>query len=117
MILSGKCLSDFLVRVYYSEDTNQASDESKRKLVEHHAMKWLEKQDERFINALIIDFFDSVGIYVEVNFQINDVGEFRATSNLFYKNDYIDYISCDSRQKAIEEGIKFANKYYNKNDK
>ena len=66
MILTGRAKEDFLIKVYYQEDTNQASDESVKEKLFHHSQKWIERQDERLINALIVDFFDEKGFNISV---------------------------------------------------
>lgn len=104
MILTGMALEDFLVWVYYGEDTNQASDESKIEKIIFHANRWVEKQDERFIDTLIIEWFDSVDLhigyyYTYVKFQT-------------YVNDS-NKGKFNSRQEATEQAIIKANEIYN----
>ena len=84
MILTGKAKDDFSYN-YNMSDFNGYS--------------------ETLQNTLIIDFFDSVGIYINI----------RRTNN-----EFISYITNDEssfykkiRQEALSEAIKKANEIYN----
>lgn len=89
MILTDKTLKDFTFWLYNK-----------------HAMKIfnIEFMKPLLFNALIIDFFDSVGIYIEI----------------IRNDDYFDYVVMEEwdygfeiRQEAIEKAIEKANKIYN----
>lgn len=67
---------------------------------------------ERSKNALIIEWFDSVGIYISIS----------ADKDIYELNDVIYFISFvgdeassqyENRQQATEQAIKYANKIYN----
>lgn len=58
--LTGRAAEEFLTRIYYSEDTDQASDESNKELLIYHAEKWIDNQDERFVTLLIIQWLDTI---------------------------------------------------------
>lgn len=118
MVLTDKCKEDFLIKVYYQEDTNQASDESIKEKLFYHSQKWIERQDERLINALIIEFFDSVGIYIEIQKQTrNYEGENIVYFLSFIEEENIKDVNNDylflTRQESTEEAIKKANEIYN----
>lgn len=99
MILTNKCKDDFL-KIFGVDD------EDKNISLQYFNMK---SDVER--NALIIDFFDSKGI----NILIHNL-DFQ--NWWYYEVKYFPHkeegkIMKDSRQKATEEAIKFANEYYN----
>lgn len=104
MILSGKCKEEFLEYVYSSEDAIQIG-EASLKEIQHEACNWLSYQDERFINALIVDYFDSVGIYVGIVY-FHDFFDWR----IHYTNYYG---TSKSRQEATAKAIKKANEIRN----
>lgn len=121
VFLTGKCEEDFLIHVYYNEDTNQASDESKKEFVIHHAIKWFERQDKRLKTALIIEWFDSKGFYIstdisscysEFDFSIN-MGNNKEFSSVYNKNTGSLFYDCKTRQECLIEAIKKANYLYN----
>ena len=63
------------------------------------------------INALIIEWFDSVEIYVQINVENID-GIF--SSYVFNKNDlFSSKENSNSRQEATEKAIEKANQIYN----
>lgn len=124
MTLTNRALEDFLIKIYYQEDTNQASDESIKEKLFHHAKKWLERQDERFVNQLIIDFFDEKGFNISIETE-ND-------TMLKYVRGFESYVSfllhgelmkinsdClkkdvyETRTEAIKKAIEKANEVYN----
>lgn len=68
---------------------------------------WFNLQDDSFKNALLIEWFDSVGIYITSNyFELN---------NGFYSEilDSNFEIIKPTRQEALTEAIKKANEIYN----
>lgn len=95
MILTGKAKENFLIKIYYSEDTNQDSDESKVDKVIFHALRWIERQDERLVYSLIIDWFDSVDLWEDLFYK-----EYRATGFKDYKQAVVN---------TIEKGDKLYN--------
>ena len=87
MILTGKCKEDFIKTKIGNE------------------INLFESMLPIYKNALLIDFFDSVGIYINI----------RRTNN-----EFISYITNDEssfykkiRQEALSEAIKKANEIYN----
>ena len=80
---------------------------------------WFVIQDYAFKNALIIEWLDSVGIYIELNrftlslkfefwhYTISDKKGVHLNSHLENK------INTDSRQEAIKQAIIKANEIYN----
>ena len=111
MILTGKCKEDFLKSIYYKEDTNQVPIEDEcNENIFNESKRWLRRQDERFLNALIIEFFDSVGIYIGI-VRFN-VGSGYFESRIHYNNGvYFTYVT---RQEATKQAIIKANEIYNK---
>ena len=124
MTLIGKAKEDFLIKVYYQEDTNQASDESIKEKLFYHSQKWIERQDKRLINQLIIDFFDEKGFNISIETE-ND-------TMLKYVRGFESYVSIllhgnllklnsdclkndvyETRKEAIEKAIEKANEVYN----
>lgn len=59
------------------------------------------------INALIVEFFDSVGIYVEINYDLNH------SFDSYVDNEWIGE-SFKTRTEATNAGIIKANIIYNK---
>ena len=106
MTLIGKAKEDFLIKVYYQEDTNQASDESIKEELFYHSQKWIERQDKRLINQLIIDFFDSVNIPITLYTNWNN-DEFGSQIKNY------DFCYFKTRKEAIEKAIEKANEVYN----
>lgn len=115
MQLTGKCKEDFFTYVYYNEDTNQVYDESKKQLVINNALKWFERQDERLSVSLIIEWFDSVGLYLFFDPQ------WSCSTNLWWRyhiskklmqNNIIES-DFKTRSQAINSAIKKANDVYN----
>lgn len=105
MILTDKCLKDFLeyIKNYCCE-----YEESKRGvfLWFGNETDLLHKDCKLFLNALIIEFFDSVGIYIGIDPLYDMQGTFRA---------YVDKYGFQSisRQEATEKAIIKANDIYN----
>ena len=71
---------------------------------------------ETLLNALIIEWFDSVGIYISINYVDfydelrNDTGFETYVTN---KGLSVKFRSVSSRQEALTEAIKKANEIYN----
>lgn len=88
MILTGKCLEDFL-KCYNMSNFNELS--------------------EILQYALIIEFFDSVGIYIQVriDFNMQSIFEF----NSWVLDSFAG--SFNSRQEAAKAAIGKANEIYN----
>ena len=97
MILTDKALKDFYSKIYYTEDTNQV-DETEEELIQEESKIWFNYQDERFQNALIIEFFDEKGVW----------------ENIFYEV-YIDSTPTTKFNEILNKAILKANGLYNKN--
>ena len=68
--------------------------------------------NEIVLNALIVEWFDSVGIYIEISFYDDCYWTYNIYSNkpvLEKENANI----CNNRQEALIEAIKKANEIYN----
>src|SRR5690606_33935055 len=101
MILTGKAKEDFLKWYYYNN---------------YHHQVFTETSDDIFINALIIEWIDSVGIFISINYVSfydelrNDKGfEAYVTNNGLS----VKFRIVKNRQEAIEKAIKKANEIYN----
>lgn len=104
MILTDKTLQAFN-KWNYENDFGYI-DHEPTSLVVH-----FEDLDENLRNNIIINFFDSVGIYIEI---IKE--EFSFGINIHAGNYKKDLFSCagyESRQEATEQAIINANKIYN----
>ena len=88
MKLTGKCKEEFLDYVFKNNNV-------------------LDTSNEVYLNALIIEFFDSVGIY------ICTVYEFECFES--YVNSKCVSVYSESRQEAINTAIEKANIIYNEN--
>lgn len=100
MILTEKCKEKFLEYIYYREDTNQANEDCKEAIL-YEADKWINRQDERLINTLIIEFFDS----------IKCSGFKSLWSYCFGVGDYD--VFKDNWNEHIQQAITKANEIYN----
>lgn len=112
MILTGKAKEDFLK--YYKK-------RNKIKLFEFEKVETVFKlQDYLYKNALIIEWFDSVGIKILHNYNLcgwycelkdyNNKEFGNHKSFIVCKNDVNDF---DTRQEAIEKAIEKANEIFN----
>lgn len=124
MTLIGKAKEDFLIKVYYQENTNQASDESIKEKLFYHSQKWIERQDKRLINQLIIDFFDEKGFNISIETENDTILKyvrgfesyvsFLLHGDLFKLNsDCLKNDVYETRKEAIEKAIEKANEVYN----
>ena len=68
---------------------------------------------ETFLNALIIEFFDSVGVYISTDIDYN-FRYFNYKVETRKNVETIDYV-YNSRTKAVNKAIEKANETYNKN--
>lgn len=93
MILTEKALEDFRYK-YNMSNFNEYS--------------------EVLQNALIIEFFDSVGIYIDIRIEFNDSFVLK-TFDSYAEDDYVGNFS--NRQDATIQAIKKANDLYNSTDK
>ena len=98
MILTGKCKEAF---IDYLDKTNQIT-------IEKGILK-LHWQDfpEKYIHALIIDFFNSVGIYITSDYFELNKGFYSEILDSNFE------IIKPTRQEASTEAIKKANEIYN----
>ena len=109
MILTGKAKEDFekwLNKEMYYLGRNNFEDRDNN----------IEDLSDNFQNALIIEWFDSVGIFVSINYvdfynEIrNDKGFETYVTN---KGLSVKFRSVSSRQEAIKQAIEKANEIYN----
>jgi len=101
MKLTGKCKDDFFIFF-----------QSERRGTE---MGFYELP-ELFQNALVIEFFDFVGIYINISaipFSKDFRVEIRAIDNSFLSS--CDYEAFNSRTEATNAALEKANELYNKN--
>ena len=68
--------------------------------------------NEIVLNALIVEWFDSVGIYIEISFYDDCYWTYNIYSNKPVLEKETANI-CNNRQEALTEAIKKANEYYN----
>lgn len=111
MVLTEKCKDDFN-KWNYDNDFGYIDIEP-TSLVVH-----FENLDDNLKNTVIIDFFDSVGIYIEIECcRFND--KFGFDSGIHFDN-YKNYCSVTDfeniRKDAITKAIKKANELYNTNN-
>ena len=113
MILTGICKEKFLEWYW-----NEWFDDKERNYYEEKeiAVKALYTTDTVFLNALIIEFFDSVDIYIYL-----ETATYVLKPNFRYKiitdDDTIIGFKENSRQEATIQAIKKANDLYNNTDK
>lgn len=120
MVLTGKCKEDFIqyCKKYCCEYENTKRGEF---FWFGNETDLLHKDCKSFLNALIIDFFDSVGILVDTNsFSKQTEQGTKLTFKSFVENEIVQvnhHFGCfDSRQEATTEAIKKANELYNTNN-
>ena len=94
MKLTGKCKEKFIFWMCQN----------------HEYARWheYETMPESCLNALIIEFFDSVGIYITVDHNVT-------VSKSFWCNSFSDSI-FNSRTETTNEAIIKANDLYNENN-
>ena len=115
MILNGKAKEDF--EKWYFE--NHCSSNIKfEDLLPHHiydVFGWLYKQSLTIQNALIIEFFDSIEIIIQIH-NVCDDWWFRVKSKTktIKSEKYNEY---KNRQQATIQAIEKANDLYNNTDK
>ena len=98
MILTGKTKEDFILWL-----NNQP-------VAPYEVM--LDDIPKCYLNALIIEWFDSVGIYIEISFYDDCYWTYNIYSNKPVLEKETANI-CNNRQEATEEAIKKANEIYN----
>lgn len=123
MKLTGKAKEDFLKYAKEVHDDCGLGNNGKRlfyiqcidsyKFIETE--HYIENCGKTMLNALIIEWFDSVGICIEIDVsRFNDKYGFDCG---FYYDNFNDYIAVDgffnSRQEATEKAIGKANDIYN----
>ena len=109
MILTGKAKEDFekwLNKEMYYLGRHNFEDRDNN----------IEDLSDNFQNALIIEWLDSVGIYISINY-VNFYDELRNSTGfetyVTNKGLSIKFRSVSSRQEAIKQAIKKANEIYN----
>lgn len=118
MKLTGKCLADFESWLKKQNDLAIALHiPNTMGGVVYYLNSNPNALPKRILNALIIDFFDSVGIYIQdwgLNVVDNNIG-FDASVMYNFKNHTAQDDFSKKRQDAITEAIKKANEIYNQN--
>ena len=103
MILTGKAKEDFYKYINIED----------YKLFDYVRKKYA---NEIVLNALIIEWFDSVGIYISINY-VDFYDEFRNNTGfetyVTNKGLSVKFRSVSIRQEAIKQAIKKANEIYN----
>ena len=102
MILTGKAYKAFK-KYYYKELVMNC-------LLAFSQLFW--DKNTRYLYAEIIEWLDSVGIYIEVGMFVNEKTTFYSLINTKTEMYPLDN-ECDSRQTATEAAIKLANEIYN----
>ena len=100
MILTGKAKESF---IDYLDKTNQIKIE--KGILNLH---W-QDLPEKYKNALIIEWFDSVGIYVNAELDYLHLVWFPTINNNWNFEEH----EFETRQEATKEAIKKANEIYN----
>ena len=115
MILTGKAKEDF---ENYILNENLRHDSEVLISVYNQETLFINYNNvkETLLNALIIEWFDSVGIYISINYVDfydelrNDTGFETYVTN---KGLSVKFRNVSSRQEAIKQAIKKANEIYN----
>ena len=102
MILTGKAKEDFYKYINIED----------YKLFDYVRKKYA---NEIVLNALIIEWFDSVGIYVSINYVdfYNEIRNDKGFEAYVTKGISVKFRSVSSRQEATIQAIKKANEIYN----
>lgn len=118
MILTGKSKNDF--EKWYWNDWLLDSDRSFLNNDLNDAINHLWKSNELFLNRLITDWLDSVGIYISIESVFDNMLGYHRGFQVQIYQDGKQPISIDkdndvfeSRQQATESAIKEANEIYN----
>lgn len=98
MILNGKAEEDFKKWFIETKDLYDSYENELRLM------------SDTGLNALIIEFFDSVGVYIDVRIEFNDSFVLK-TFDSYAEDDYVGNFS--NRQEATKQAIKKANDIYN----
>lgn len=114
MILTGKAKEDFengIIEIL-KKNYNEKLDDNKR------AIDWIYDSNDLILFAHIIEWFDSVGIYIHVDNLTNVVYQDLTHGWASYiKRDYKNRIRCihheKTRHEATEQAIIKANEIYN----
>jgi len=119
MILTGKAKEDFLKWVMWqSEYTDNSNHLIRYEDSERGEFLWYGKEtdllkESKFLNALIIEWLDSVGIVIQIdcgNLRYSDIKE------TWYQGGVLGYKFGNTfklRQESITEAIEKANEIYN----
>ena len=108
MVLTGKAKEDFLEwlnkEMYYLGRNNFEDRDNN-----------IEDLSDNFQNALIIEWFDSVGIFVSINYVdfYNEIRNDKGFEAYVTKGISVKFRSVSSRQEATIQAIKKANEIYN----
>lgn len=105
MILNGKAKKNFLEWLSKTYD-----------LIHYDTELWFKNEKEITQNALIIEFFDSVGVYIDVEFfrkNIKDEPQFVSSTTDEWNGLQPLRVQFKSRQEATIQAIKKANDIYN----
>lgn len=119
MILTEKCKEKFEQWLY--ENCDKCQIKPQEEIYWQHFSEELtlfdiyEKLPNILQNALIIEFFDSVGIYIEIHYSKRLGDKFYCIINESINYNLTSY--QDSRQEATIQAIKKANDLYNNTDK
>tara|TARA_R110000782_G_scaffold141757_2_gene234464 strand:- start:159 stop:488 length:330 start_codon:yes stop_codon:yes gene_type:complete len=109
MKLTGKCKEDF-DKWYVHWVRNQRNDY--HKYVNDVLLSKFYREVNSMQYGVYLDFFDSVGIYMDITPIINDASE--RMYQVYEDENHI--ISCDTRQEARAAAIEKANEIYNNED-
>ena len=110
-MLTGKARSDF--EKWYWNDWLTGSDRDYYEKHEVIEISW--KAEKMFLFPIIIEWFDSVGIYVETGvYPCQEYGNVYFSGSFFGKlGGWDDKTNYTDRQQATEEAIIKANEIYN----
>lgn len=85
-------------------------------LIHYDTELWFKNEKEITQNAFVIDWFDSVGIYINTTLDETNKHKFKyliTDINTRHLHCWKEGVNKDSRQEAIKKAIKKANDIYN----
>lgn len=115
--LNGKCLNDF-EQYLFSDIDEQKVGKLQAKFQRSIRLKWISSLKEDFKAVLYMEFFDSVGIYIETG-GIQHLGDLYFWYNIQEWNTINgnNGFQFNTRHEATTEAIKAANELYNQKHK
>lgn len=113
MILTGKCLQDFKNQII---PLLNSKNEGRKISEDNRAVQWVLGSPSIILNSHIIEWFDSVGVYISIHF-VEVFNEMKCKkgfeSYVTFENHTTKFRCVETRQEATNAAIIKANDIYN----